>query len=307
MKKLLLFIINFMLESDSLNAWQQEKIRNYAAKNQNINAILLHRDGQVIFAEYFNGFTSSESLFNLRSITKSVLSALIGIAIDRGFITGIKQNALEYFPEWRDLVTDQRFFAITIEGLLTMKSGIFYESSMDNFLKFKSLANPLQTIFTTRLVHNPGEVFNYSEVDAHLLSCIITKATGMNAGEFAGKYLFTPLKIDTFAWPKDPQGNNYGGSELQMKPEHLLRFGELYLNRGQLLQTHLVPAHWIAESTKKSGEGGSPVGESYGYLWWVTLIGNYPVYFAFGYGGQFLYIVPGLQLIIEFFADQEFN
>ncbi|MFD0588070.1 serine hydrolase domain-containing protein [Paenibacillus sp. GCM10027627] len=259
-----------------------------------IHSVLVSRDNELLFEKYYND-NSDKTLHQIRSVTKSFTSALIGIAIQEGFIKDIDQKAADYFPDYITEETDPAVRDITIRHLLTMTSGIPYQYTKYN--EWISVANPIERAFGLGTVSSPGERFTYNDPATHILSGILTAATGMQASDFADRYLFQPLQISSYDWPTDPQGNNIGAAELTLTSRDMLKFGQLYLNRGEWEGKQVVPASWVDESVSAKTDGGMPSGGKYGYLWWVSNIGDYESFYAMGYGGQFIYVVPDLKLV----------
>ncbi|MBH5316912.1 serine hydrolase [Paenibacillus sp. GSMTC-2017] len=263
-------------------------------KEQQIRSVIVSRDEDIIFEEYYGDATES-TLNHVRSVTKSVLSALIGIAIEEGFIKDIDQKVEEFFPEYMTKETHPQVDEITIKHLLTMTSGIPYNYM--NYSSWISADNPIETTLALDLITDPGADFYYNDPGVHILSGIISKTTGMKASDFAEKYLFDELGIHSYEWPTDLQGNNFGPAELELTARDMLKFGQLYLNKGKWNGKTVVPAGWVDESVTAHTDGGLPSGGKYGYLWWVTQVNDYTSYYAMGYGGQFIYIIPELDLV----------
>jgi len=278
------------MDADILKELDNDIKTNYTQ----INSAMVLRHGNTVFEEYYNG-TTMESLNDIRSVTKSFTSALIGIAILRGDIKSVEQNVVEFFPEYITEETDPKIKDITIKHLLTMTSGIPYDFMRYQYWRMNE--NPIGSLFESVLESQPGEEYKYNDPGVHLLSGIITKVSGMSAGEYAEKYLFSPLGIEDFTWPTDYQGNNIGCAELTLQTRDLAKFGQLYLNKGMWNGKQIISSEWIDESAKKHSDGGPPSMEEYGYLWWRTKVEDYSAYFAMGYGGQFIYVIPELDIV----------
>jgi CubicO group peptidase (beta-lactamase class C family) len=264
-------------------------------KLPHIRSVLVVRHGYIVLEEYFQG-SKQEDLQQIASITKSITSILVGIAVKDGSIKNLNKPVEKYFSEFTDTNRAPQFKEITIKHLLTMTAG--FDWSDDNFSQF--IGSPNQTQFTTLLpiTNKPGEKFNYNTPAAHLLSFIITKMTGKRELEFANEQLFKPLGISNCEWPADSQGLNLGGNGAAMRTRDMAKLGYLYLNNGRWGGKQIVAADWVKESIKQQSEGGFPEGERYGYLWWVTNLKGHPAYFAGGYGGQFIYVIPDLDIVV---------
>jgi CubicO group peptidase (beta-lactamase class C family) len=260
-----------------------------------MRSVLVIRHGYLIFEEYYQGAPNDYQ--NVASATKSIISALIGIALQEGYIKSVEQKAVDFYPEYVTPNTDPQIKHITIEHLLTMTSGLEMESNYgEDWIK-----STLEQSISSR----PGKVFHYNDSAAHLLSGILTRTTHMTALEFGNKYLFQPLGIPTPIWETDPQGNNVGGDGLSLRPREMAKFGYLYLNQGFWDGKLLVPAEWVRVSTQKHAEADI-LNDDYGYLWWVTTVEGHAAYYAAGFGGQFIYVVPDLDLVVVMTGNASF-
>jgi CubicO group peptidase (beta-lactamase class C family) len=251
------------------------------AADSNSASFLVVRGGKLVHESYFNGGQAAHSK-NVHSVSKSFLSALTGIAIDRGIVSlntrlgDVLSNPMS--PEKAN---------ITVGNLLTMKSGLQW---MENKTAFELPgANFTQEILDLPLTSTPGTTFNYSDGDAHLLAAVLTQASGMSLHQFAKNELFAPLGIDVEGWGRDRQGVFSGYDNLFVTPRELAAFGQLYLAGGRAPDgTQLVPASWVTQSTSSQS---SP--SYYGYYW----LNGYRGYRAWGYGQQFIYTHPSLDLV----------
>ena len=262
-------------------------------------SVLVARNGYLIGERYFHLYNQNDPQA-IHSVSKSILSALVGIAIEGGYIQGIHQRMMDFFPDYREAVGDQRFFEITIEQLLTMTAGFPPNESPPGFrnpYELDMLASPnwIEFIFSHPLAFNPGEEYHYSNADTHLLSVIITRATGISTKDFADRYLFEPLNIAVRGWMQDPQGYYTGGFRMDFIPRDLARFSDLFLNHGSIDGRQILSARWVRDSIRFH----VPADQfGYGYLWRLYNIFDYNCYFAWGYGGQFILNVPELNMVI---------
>jgi CubicO group peptidase (beta-lactamase class C family) len=254
-------------ESQGIDSRQLAKIFDYIKENEiNIHSTVLIRNGYLIMDAYFYP-NSKGILHDVASVTKSITSVLIGIAIDKGYIKSIDQAVLDFFPDRKIENMDNRKRQLTIEHLLTMRTGFCLdfmdgERQLDNMRRTKDW---VQYMLDQPLLTNPGEEFAYCTGGTHLLSAIITKATGMNELQFAEKYLFGPLDIHDVIWPADPVGNNTGGFDLHMHAYDLAKIGYLLLNEGIWQEKQIVSKEWIEQSTHFTSLGD----DLYAYLWWA--------------------------------------
>ena len=175
-----------------------------------LHSLLVARHGQLIVERYFGG-TCAQDAWDIKSVTKSMISALVGIALERGYIRSLDQPVLDFFPEYRDQVTDPRKQRITIRHLLTMSAGLEWEENGD--ITFRWLRSPDWVRFTlnSKLIADPGAKWNYSSALPHLLSAVLSKATGTNTLAFARHSLFDPIGAVVGRWGKDPQGYSLAG------------------------------------------------------------------------------------------------
>lgn len=238
---------------------------------------------------------------DVMSVTKSVTSLLIGIAIDKGFIASVDEPIDGYIrPLVNDL--DSAKGQITIRQLLTMSCGLEWSEipGPSEFLQWYHSPDKLLYILNKPFVSTPGESFNYSDGAAHLASVVLSQATNMTANEFAQQHLFNPLGISDRNWTTDNRGFNYGGVRLYLYPEDMLKIGKLVLNNGKWENEQIVSGEWINESSKFqiSTEDIISYGSSYGYYWWRGNANNYDFFYANGHGGQFIFIVPDFDLIV---------
>lgn len=256
-----------------------------------LHSLLVVRHGRLVVERYFGG-TQPQDTWNVKSVTKCMLSALVGIALERGYIRSLDQPVLDFFPEYRDQVTDPRLQQITIRHLLTMSAGLEWEEN--GSITFRWLRSPdwVRFALQSKLVADPGAMWNYNSALPHLLSAMLTKASGTNTLALARQALFDPIGAVVGKWDQDPQGYFYGGSELHMIPRDLAKFGYLYLNHGEWNGKQVVPAAWVRASTQQTNSA------HYGFLWWLDTFESHPLYFAQGLGGQHIVVVPDLDAVV---------
>ncbi|MFX3623509.1 MAG: serine hydrolase domain-containing protein [Ectobacillus sp.] len=265
-------------------------------QKENVNAFLVYQNGEMI-AEYYQPEEYSTNLAKINSITKSIMTTLIGIAIDKGYLPDIHLPIGNFFPH-----IPKEKENITIYHLLTMTTGEDWKE-FENGVLFPSFfvksKNWVDYILKRPLVCKPGTAMNYHSGSSHLLSYILQSAANMPAAKFAEEYLFKPLGIADYMWEQDPQGIYIGGFGMMMKPADLLKIGLLYLHGGIWQGSQLLSPHWVRQSTSPLFTTYRHIG-SYGYHWWVidknTFQIPYHVYFAMGYGGQYIIVIPEMQL-----------
>jgi CubicO group peptidase (beta-lactamase class C family) len=259
-----------------------------------LHSLIVSRRGEVVLERYFNG-TRATRPANVKSVSKSVISALVGIAIQRKMIPGVDAPIATWFSE---LKTDREATkqAITIENLLTMQSGL-ESTSNRNYGAWVQSRNWVQYALRRPLLASPGTSMQYSTGNSHLLSAILTTATRSSTWRFANDTLGRPLGFSFPQWPRDPQGIYFGGNDMLMTPRQMVSFGELYLNRGRAGGAQVVPEPWVEQSFVPRGR--SPIsGTEYGYGWWIREMGGRRAYYAWGFGGQYIFVVPDLDLVV---------
>jgi CubicO group peptidase (beta-lactamase class C family) len=266
-----------------------------AGKLPRLRSLLVDRRGDLILEKYFNGARPQQPA-NIKSASKVVISALVGIAIGRGLISGVDAPIGPFFPKLLAAEADAGKQAITIEDLLTMRSGLESTSSR-NYGAWVHSSNWVRHALTRRLVAKPGESMDYSTGNTHLLSAILTKVSGKSTWKFAQDALAEPLGFTLTPWPSDPQGIYFGGNDMEMTPRQMLAFGKLYLAGGEANGRQIVPADWIKESVLPRTLSGRSR-RLYGYGWWIRELAGCVTYYAWGFGGQFIFVLPDLDVVV---------
>ena len=292
-------------QSEGFNAEILDSAFLFASEKGYIDAVLVVRHSVIVAEEYFNHYTKDYP-HNIMSVSKSMLSAITGLAIEKGYIKSIEENVLDYFPEYRSGNTDSRLNDLKIKHLLTMRMGIDGEAT-DNYRVYTELYNSdnwVRATLESELLSGPGEKMRYNTFETHLLSAVITKATGMSTAEFAEKYVFSPMGIDVDYWEQDPQGIYFGGNSMHVTPREMAVFGLVYLNNGQLDGKQIIPGNWIEATLQPStnnthpNEWGAWKNYNYAWLWWLGQFNDQDVFMGYGYGGQFIMVFKELDLII---------
>ena len=257
-----------------------------------MRSILVSVDGELLAEQYFHGAAPNRAA-NLKSASKSIISVLVGIALDQGHLDAIDTTIDQFFPEYLD---DPARARITVEDLLTMRSGLETTSNR-NYGRWVQSGNWVRHVLTRPLVSAPGSRMIYSTGNTHLLSALITKASGMDTFSFARRYLGEPMGISVPRWTTDPQGIYFGGNEMSMTPRDMLAIGEMYLNCGRVGTQQIVSEAWVHTSVLPHATRTRSPDRAYGYGWWVRDLYGYDAFYAWGYGGQFIYVVPDLRLV----------
>ncbi len=261
-----------------------------------IRSFLLVRDGVIIDEYYKDGYDES-SVFGFASCTKSISGALIGLAINEGLIESVDVTPPEFFPQLEG--TDKE--NITVGHLLGHVSGIYWRewAGGDYFGRLSRSDNWVDFVLGQEMEAEPGTFFNYTTGGSHLLGAIIQEASGETAFDFAVERLFKPLGMRSVKWRHDPQGITDGGNGISMTARDAAKFGQLYLNGGEWNGAQVIPADWARESVEYQF-AGSPNTGTYGYSWWRRTYGGHEAYYAMGHGGQYIIVMPGLELVAVF-------
>jgi len=235
--------------------------------------------------------------WDVKSAAKSVLSALVGIALERGLLPGLDAPLAEVLPEEAARLDDPGKRAITLRHLLTMTSGLG-STSGEHYGRWVSSRNWVRAALARPLDHPPGETFVYSTGNSHLLAAALERAAGRDLLAWGREALFDPLGLEVAGWAEDPQGRRFGGNSFRLTPEALGRLGRLYLAGGRWEGRQLVPADWVAESTRAHAEGWPERYGAYGLHWWIPPFERERGFLAAGYGGQFLLVLPARGAVV---------
>jgi CubicO group peptidase (beta-lactamase class C family) len=275
---------------------------------KNVESFIVHSHSEIKFEKYYNGF-KKDSLHHTQSQTKSIVSLLMGIAIDKGYIKSENDPVSSYFPEYFRK-EDNLKSSVTIRDLLTMSAGFEWEEMLpmndpknDNMNMFRSY-KWLNYALTRPMAKEPFTEFKYNSGLPMIVAGIIEKATKMKLEEFAAKYLFEPLGIKSYRWQKDSTGFCHAGGGLYVKPMDMMKIGIMVINNGKWENQQIISENWIRKSTSSYLPTSFDI-SNYGYFWWIrdrnTTGGKTTrVISAEGAGGQKMYIFPEYQLIISF-------
>jgi CubicO group peptidase (beta-lactamase class C family) len=269
--------------------------RTAAASLPRLHALLVSHRGQLVLEHYAKGHSAGR-LANIKSASKSIIATLVGIAIERKLIGGLREPIVRWFPELRK-DADPRRRAITIEDLLTMRSGL-ESTSGQNYGGWVTSRNWVRFALQRPMVSDPGTSMEYSTGTSHLLSAILTKASGKTTHQFATEVLAKPLGFTLARWPRDPQGIYFGGNEMLMTPRQMIAFGEMWLNRGRAKGTQVVPAAWVETSCQPRTRSRYDSDREYGYGWWSQTFNGHRACFAWGFGGQYIFVFRELDLVV---------
>jgi CubicO group peptidase (beta-lactamase class C family) len=266
---------------------------------RHIQSMIVSRGGEIQLERYFRDRRPTD-LSNVHSVTKSVVATLAGIATGNGSA----QMSTTLGNVFDDLVfDDERKAAITTEHLLTMTSGLDANTPHDIDETADRGESWIEGPLAAPLRADPGDRFIYNNGAAHVLGAMLARATGTPLRQLAQEQLFEPLGIETYRWPADPEGNVLGYGHLELRPRDLVRLGELYLNRGRCSGLQLLAPSFVEAATSPRSDGGPPEDVPYGYLWWVTTDCGYRSFFAGGFGGQYVTVIPELDLVVVTTGD----
>lgn len=283
-----------------LSTAHMEEARARGEALPRLHSMVVARHGEVLFEERFGG-PSLNTPVNVKSVSKSLLSALVGAAIEQDYLRGTDQAIAPFFEDYLGPEADPRKQDITVAHLLTMQSGL-ERTSGGNYGAWVSSPNWARYKITRPLQADPGTARSYSTGNSHLLSAVLTQATGQSTWAFAQSVLAEPLGIRLPQWPADPQGIYFGGNDMMISPRDLVRIGELYRKGGYLDGQRILPQDWVRASFRPRATSRWS-GAGYGYGWFISHIEDHIAYYGWGYGGQYLYVLPGLELTIVITSD----
>jgi len=279
-----------------------------------VTGVVVRGRGELLYEGYYNGYSAGDAV-HVYSVTKSVFSILLGIAIDEGLIDSVRRKVLDFFPDYAVLPGEETIRDVTVENLLTMTAPYKYET--EPYEAFFSSPDPIRYALDLLGGDRPIGAFNYSAVGGtHVLSGVLAAATGRSIREYAVEKLFSPLGIDVprdivlrteeehlaamrdkglRGWAVDPQGLSAASWGLFLTPTDMARIGQLYLNGGAWDGRRVVSERWIRESTREHSRCLEWGNMAYGYLWWLPPGG----YAALGDGGNAIYVNPKNGLVVS--------
>lgn len=319
----MLCLILFFSKVKSQTAFNKELPKDFTDQfTQEINdsipslgSFMVSQNNKVVYEQYFHG-ANKDTVFSIKSVTKSIVSVLAGIAQDKNILPNLNTPVLKILPEYNvsrssfknisniegKAAHDSIRNTLTLKNLLTMQGGFDWieNSKISTAMSFSG--DPVKFALDLPFEEYPGTVFNYNSGEAHLFGAALAKMVKTSLKQFAAENLFKPLKINTPGWDTDSMNRNIGGSEMFMKPEDMLKFGLMILNNGKLDGKQIVSSKWIQESTSEHVKLDSwdvmPDANGYGYYWWRRKTNGHQAFVATGYGGQLICIIPDLKMVI---------
>ena len=285
------------------------KLYYNAAELETIYSLLVIKNGYLIAEDYFNE-GSVDQKDRLQSVTKSYTSALVGIALEQGYLSSVDQKMLDFFPEVTGQVTDPRKEQITIRQMLQMRAGYPWEETDPALWDGLLSGYYVPLIEGFPLITDPGTEFHYSNLTSNWLGIIVDRATGVRLKAYAEENLFSPLGVEAGDWGTDTEGHNQGCGDLHFTARDAAKFGLLYLSGGEYEGKQIVPADWVRESLQRYSEdinltGGFPANWGlsfrdigYGYQWWSARVRDHHFDYAAGHGGQLIVLLAELDMIV---------
>lgn len=289
--------------------------KEISIKIPSIGSFLIWRHDKLIYEKYFHGGTNS-TLFNIKSITKSVISGIGGIAKDKGLLPDLNTPVLniltEYAPQsayppnvWflsSRLRDDSIRKTMTLKNLLTMQTGFEWNDFGQLVDAFIASSEPIKFMLDLSFESAPGQNFNYCSGAASIFGAVLTKVIKTDLKEFANANLFHPIGATLEQWDTDPTGRYLGASEMYLTAQDLVRFGLIYLNKGKVDNKRIISESWIKESLAGHATLNKwpvlPNANGYGYFWWRRKTNGHQAYIASGAGGQIICIIPDLDMVI---------
>ena len=279
--------------SDDLAAQREAFVglsQTIATSFTDVESVVVVRSGHVIF-EYYKSGSNQDTLRNTESVTKSVLSLLVGIAIDQRAIASLDQPIAALLPTGTTAAIGANRQPVTIKHLLTMKAGFATSGRVSR----ADSDNP-QYLANRSVKAQPGAEFLYDNLATNLLAIVLENATGQGAAEFARRRLFGPLGIDSLDWQKGPNGHNYGSSGLSLRTRDMAKLGQLMLQEGMWNEQQLISKSYAGEAVQRQTSAGEP---PYGYMWWLPPSSTArQTFFASGFGGQLIWVHTPLDLVV---------
>jgi len=295
-------------ENQGMNSTKLQELYVYTRdQNLPLDSVIVVRNGYIVYEDYPNPDVYGENdIHILYSVTKSFTSALIGIAIQEGYIEDVLDTVVSYFPNITIANLDAWKQAMTVEHLLNMMAGMewdewtySYSDPRNDYTQMIYSGDCVQFVLDRPMAVAPGKLWRYNTGASHLLGAIIRQTTGKTPLQYAHEVLFTPLGITNVAWTPDPQGLNYAGHGLHLKPRDMAKFGFLYLHNGTWDGQQIVPEAWVTQSREPLIHLWD--GTGYGYRWWKNL--NLGTFEARGLNNQLIIVHPNNDLVIVFTAS----
>lgn len=286
---------NDVTENKNFPDVDSQQILAEAESLPQLRSLIIGDPDSIYHQWYVNGATAGQP-HNMKSASKSVMSALYGIALKEGWIESLNSPVVDFLPEYFDESMPEKKREITLEDLLTMRSGL-ESTSFNNYGRWIASRDWIGYQIRADLEYEPGTLMRYSTGSSHLLGVILTRVTGQSLHQLAQNYIFDHFGNQLRPWDRDPQGYFLGGNNMRFEPESLFKFGQIYANDGKTQSGEtLFSTEWIDRTFEIYGHSNYN-NHGYGYHWWIDEYRGYETRFAWGHGGQYLFWVPELDLI----------
>ena len=294
---LLLFVP--MLSQAQPSDWQAQ-VEQEAVQLDRLHTLIVTHQGEEILALDLRG-QGLDTPVNIKSLSKTVLAALVGMGIKNDVLEGTDQPVVETLGNRVPASATEGVERITLGHLLSLQAGL-QRTSGGNYGPWVASNNWVSHVLTRPFVDEPGGRMLYSSGSSHLLSAALTESAGRSTLSLAREWLGEPLDIDIPPWDQDPQGVYFGGNNMLLSPRDLVKVGELYRNNGRVGGQQLFPEDWVTESWTGRGESAY-TDDPYGYGWFLRPMAGEMGYYGRGFGGQVLYVVPTLALTVVMTSD----
>ncbi|MFC6333724.1 serine hydrolase domain-containing protein [Paenibacillus septentrionalis] len=270
-----------------------------------LSSFIMQQNGEVVLHHELQA-NASEALMPINSCTKSIVSALYCIGLSEGWLPSIDRNIVEWFPELEDS-QDKRKLNITVEHVLTLTAGFQWDEfgGNKNFPRMTRSRHWLDYVLAQPLAADPGTKWSYNSGISQLLSALVVRASGRELDKIAEEKLFGPLGISQYRWKTDPQGIHTGGYGMELTAMDMLKFGQLFLQQGYWNEKQLIRSEICKQATTPYIQVEAPESGRYGWHWWCDEGNGVSYYYARGYGGQFIIIVPSVRAVIVSTRDQK--
>jgi len=278
-----------------------EKFANQAKRQDRIKAVVVSVNGETFLSEAFRGPAINRAV-NIKSMSKSVVATLLGIARQKSIISSLDQTLGELTPELLPRGISKKVAELTLEDLVTMRAGL-ERTSGRAYGTWVNSSHWVHHVLSRPFVDEPGGRMLYSTGDTHVLGAVLTQLTRRSLYQLANEWLGKPLDIDFAPWTRDPQGYYLGGNEMSLSPLHMAKLGELYLANGEIGGQQLLDSNWVQDAfTQRTRSVYS--GDGYGYGWFLRNLAGVPSAYARGYGGQVMHILPAMSLVVVITSDE---
>jgi len=276
------------------------RVTDRAVALEQLHGLIVAQNGNVLFEKAFRGRSLDRNV-NVKSISKTIVASLTGAAMDRGLLQSVDQRIGDLAPDLIPAGADPRVYNIRVVDLLTMQAGL-ERTSGPNYGRWIASDDWVRFALDRPFVSKPGEQMLYSTGSYHILGAILARLADASLLELARAWLGKPLGIDISPWTRDPQGFYLGGNNMELSPLALLRFGEMTRQGGRWEGEQVLSAGWLEASWMP--RTSSPFsGHQYGYGWFLARTGNHDLAYARGYGGQMLYVLPSIGLVVVITSD----